>query len=106
MTINSVDPKTLKTWLNNNEAVLIDVREVEENKAERIAEAKLIPLATVTLDKFPDFTGKKIVIHCRSGARSGRACEALSDINPELEFFNLEGGIIAWKLCNLPTLTS
>ncbi len=106
MTINSVNPQTLKTWLDNGEAVLVDVREPHETSEEKIAEAHLIPLAQINFEALPDFSGKKIVLQCRSGARSGRACDQLSDERPDIEFFNLEGGIIAWKLCNLPTISS
>jgi rhodanese-related sulfurtransferase len=97
MPLRSVDAHTLKQWLDNGEAVLVDVREPAEHEAENIPGAKLIPLAKVTSQSLPEFTGKKLVVHCRSGRRSGSACEKLLAEAPNLEIYNLEGGIGAWS---------
>lgn len=96
MTIKTVDATTLRTWMEQEKAVLIDVREVEEYNAANIAGAILMPLAQVSYDKLPEITDKKLVIHCRSGKRSLTACELLLKTNPNLEIYNLEGGILAW----------
>ncbi len=96
MTIKTIDAKTLKTWLANDEAVLIDVREPEEYKQQNIKEATLIPLSNVCTKLLPNRAGKKLVIHCRSGKRSMIACEKLCAENPQLEVYNLKGGILAW----------
>ena len=42
---------------------------------------------------------KKLVLHCRSGKRSLTAGAKLLEENPNLEIYNLEGGIIAWNNC-------
>ena len=100
MPINSVDSKTLKNWLDNGEAVLIDVREPEEHKEHNISCATLIPLANVTIKSLPDFHGKNLVIHCLGGKRGMAACEKLLAEKPSLELYNLEGGINAWtQIC-------
>lgn len=96
MTINNIDSATLKKWLNNNEAVLIDVREPAENAAEKISGSNLIPLAQITVNSLPKHEGKKLVLHCRSGKRSESACRKLLEQNQNLEIFNLEGGIMGW----------
>ena len=46
--MKNIDVKTLKNWLDNEEVILIDVREIEENNNQRIADAILIPLAEIT----------------------------------------------------------
>ena len=96
MDIKTIDSATLKRWLDNNEAVLVDVREPAENQAESIAGATLLPLANVSKQTLPETYGKKLVIHCRSGKRSSNACEKLLAEDPNLEIYNLEGGISAW----------
>ncbi|MES2678059.1 MAG: rhodanese-like domain-containing protein [Pseudomonadota bacterium] len=96
MTINSINPKTLQSWLQNQQAILIDVREVFENKAARIKAATLIPLATININNLPELADKKLVIHCKSGVRSFNACRLLLAQNPNLEIYNLEGGIESW----------
>ncbi len=102
MTFKTVDSHTLKQWLSNDEAVVIDVREPVEHEAQRIARAHLVPLSTVTHGVLPHFEGKKLVMQCRSGGRSGNACRKLLEENPELDIYNLEGGILAWAQAGLP----
>lgn len=96
MPIKTVDATTLKKWLDSGEAMVVDVREPAEHAAENIAGAKLLPLASVSKQALPDTGGKKLVIHCRSGKRSTNACEKLLAEDPNLEVYNLEGGISAW----------
>lgn len=96
--INSIDPKTANTWLNNNEAIIIDVREPREYAAVHIKGAKLIPLGTLETNMLPpDLGNKKLIIHCHLGGRSSMACEKLLRANPNLAVYNLEGGISAWE---------
>ncbi|MCE9539256.1 MAG: rhodanese-like domain-containing protein, partial [Bacteroidetes bacterium] len=38
---------------------------------------------------------KQVIIHCRSGARSGAICQALEK-EGYTNVYNLKGGIIAW----------
>ena len=44
MSIINIDCKTLKKWLENNEVILIDVRELSEYQSGHIDQANLIPL--------------------------------------------------------------
>jgi adenylyltransferase/sulfurtransferase len=76
--------------------VLIDVREPHEYQICSIPGAKLIPLGEVPkrldeLDKNAD-----IVIHCKSGMRSARACGILKAAGFE-HVRNMKGGILAWS---------
>ena len=87
----------LKTKLDNNEDfVFIDVREPHEYEESNLG-AKLIPLGDVLakLPELEEFKEKEVIIHCRSGARSGMAQQLL-----QAEGFknvrNVLGGILAW----------
>ena len=76
--------------------VFIDVREPHEYKIASIPGAKLIPLG-----EFPKHIGEfnpadEIVIHCKSGGRSGRACAFLRQ-NGFQHVKNVVGGILAWS---------
>lgn len=106
MPIKTVDAPTLKHWLDSGSALVIDVREPAENKAESIPGALLMPLAGVRSSALPEATGKRLVIHCRKGGRGGTACEKLLAEDPNLEIYNLEGGIAAWAAAGFPTHTS
>lgn len=96
MAIKNINSDTLKKWLENGEAVVVDVREPAEHEAEKISGANLVPLAMICKKSLPQCSDKKLVIHCRSGKRSQSACEKLLQEDPSLEIYNLEGGISAW----------
>ena len=106
MPIKTVDVKTLKQWLDNNEAVVIDVREPAEYASECIKGSKLVPLATVAKGELPACQNKKLVLHCKLGKRGNTACEKLLAEDPTLELYNLEGGIMAWMEAGLPVKKS
>lgn len=95
--ITSVDAKTAKEWLDNKEAIIVDVREPDEYGASHIAGSTLVPLGKIKKDKLPNFTNKKLIVHCQLGKRGGLACEQLLASDPSLEIYNLEGGIVAWQ---------
>lgn len=95
--IKSLDALTANEWLNNNEAILIDVREPKEYKEVHIAGAHLIPIQTLDITKLPQNDHKKIIVHCKLGKRGAMACEKLLADNPNLDIYNLEGGITAWE---------
>lgn len=89
---------TAYEWLNNNEAILIDVREPEEYKAVHIEGARLIPVGTIENKKLPlDAKNKKIIVHCKMGKRGSIACEKLLSENSALDIYNIDGGIMAWE---------
>jgi adenylyltransferase/sulfurtransferase len=76
--------------------VLIDVREPHEYQICNIPAAKLIPLGEVgkrlgELDPEAD-----IVIHCKSGMRSAKACGILKAAGFK-HVRNMKGGILAWS---------
>lgn len=96
MPIKDIDSKTLRNWLDKDEALVVDVREPSEHATGVIPQALLIPLGTVSRNTVPNPKGKKLVMQCRSGKRSLTAGEILLRQNPELEIYNLAGGILEW----------
>ncbi|MDB2682843.1 rhodanese-like domain-containing protein [Alphaproteobacteria bacterium] len=90
--------------LKKNQAILIDVREADEFKAEHIAWAISLPLTSFETDFTQLDLPKeiKIIFQCFKGSRGQKACDIICK-NPscENEIFNLEGGIIAWKEAGL-----
>jgi rhodanese-related sulfurtransferase len=88
----------LKARIDQGEALhIVDVREEYEFDEFNIG-AQLIPLGELSdrLDEIEDLKEVELIVHCRSGARSGRAKEYL-----ESEGFskvrNLIGGMLAWQ---------
>jgi len=76
--------------------VLIDVREPHEYQIASIPGAKLVPLGQIgqRLDEFDK--SADIVIHCKSGMRSAKACGILKAAGFE-HVRNMKGGILAWS---------
>ncbi len=102
--IQPVDPRTLKRWLDDGRAVLIDVREPDEHARERIPGARLLPLSRFDPARLPREPGKATVFQCRSGNRSRQAAErtAAAARPGGGAIYNLEGGLLAWKEAGLP----
>jgi len=95
---------TLKaTRLYNDDALVLDVREDKEFAAGHIPKAKHIPLGQLAgrLNELDKFKNKPVLVTCRSGHRSARACGMLKKAGFET-VYNHAGGIIAWERANLP----
>ena len=74
---------------------LIDVREPHEYDICNL-EGELIPLAEIPHNVDKISKAKKVVIHCRSGGRSGQAVQWLEKNHKLDNLYNLKGGILAW----------
>lgn len=98
--VREIDAVTAKSWLDRGDAILIDVREADEHARESIAGAKLVPLSSFDPAKLPALGGKRLIVHCLSGARSARAQAQLA--NAGIAATNMTGGIQAWKAAGLP----
>jgi rhodanese-related sulfurtransferase len=78
--------------------LFIDVREPYEYEEFNL-NAKLIPLGTlvqVASTELADDKDTEILIHCRSGARSGQAKMILMNLG-FTKVRNVEGGVLAWR---------
>ncbi len=95
--MNTIMPELVKQRLEAGEKLdLVDVREDEEVAAGMIPGARHIPLGTIPerVSEFADDT--EVIIICRSGARSGRACEYLDALGKK-GVTNMTGGMLAWN---------
>lgn len=74
---------------------IIDVREDDEVAKGMIPGAKHIPLGEIE-DRLDEISkDEEHIMVCRSGGRSGRACEFLDQHG--LKVKNMVGGMIAWE---------
>lgn len=108
MTINTITPAQAKAWLSAGEAVLIDVREPDEFKAEHIAYASSMPLGSVgeLFTEMPIPADRKVIFQCQRGGRGGQACAAVQRTGAPHEMHNIEGGIQGWKAAGFPVVTT
>jgi rhodanese-related sulfurtransferase len=91
-----------RSLLDSGRAVLVDVRDPAEFAAERIEGALNLPLAELTAAKVAEVAqGRLPIVMCKSGMRSGKACEVLSAV-PEMRV--LAGGLSYWAVAGLPVV--
>lgn len=74
---------------------LIDVREPHEADIAEI-DGQLIPLNSISQSVDKISKDKQVIIHCRSGARSGKAVQWLETNHSFDNLYNLKGGILAY----------
>lgn len=83
-------------------ARIVDVREPDEWAQGHIGQASLVPLATVP-GNIESFDGEPTYVVCRSGGRSGQACQFLREQGRSV--VNVTGGMIAWTSAGLEVVT-
>jgi rhodanese-related sulfurtransferase len=99
----SLTPAAAVQLMNNDDIVVLDVREASETAAGKITKAIQIPVGAVKtriaeLDKHKN---KTVLVYCKTGARSGAACKELSN-NGFDKVYSLNGGLLAWQEAHLP----
>lgn len=94
--IKTITPEELQQWLDEKRDVdLVDVREAEEFAEGKIPQAKHIRLSEIP-ERLQEFSKTKTtILICRSGNRSGRACEYLQPLGYDV--VNLVGGMLEWE---------
>jgi rhodanese-related sulfurtransferase len=83
-------------------AHIVDVREPDEWANGHIGHASLVPLATVP-GNLEAFDAEPTYVVCRSGGRSGQACDFLR--NQGRAAVNVTGGMIAWTAAGFEVVT-
>lgn len=96
--MNDITVEELKERMEKGESLhIIDVREPFEYEEYNIG-ARLIPLASLpdAASELESLKDAEIILHCRSGARSGNAKLYLQEIG-FTKVRNLLGGMLAWR---------
>jgi len=91
--ITATELKAMKD--NKEDFQLVDVREPHEAEICEIG-GELIPMGEVMDNLEKISKTKKVIFHCRSGARSGAITQALESQVGYNNVYNLKGGIIAY----------
>ena len=97
--MQTITVEELKARMDAGEKLnLIDCREPNEYAEFNIG-ATLIPLGkfqTFQIDELEDLKNEEVIIHCRSGNRSGQACMLL-DTMGFTNTKNVVGGMLEWQ---------
>lgn len=101
--MSNITAQQLQQWLENNEAIVVDVREKDEFVNEHIPQACSFPLSDLenTLPLLAN-EKRKIVFQCLKGFRGGKALELAQTKLDSTALYNLDGGIESWKNANFP----
>ncbi len=100
---SSVDPKGATDLINNEDALVIDVRpEADYNKG-HILNSLNVPMSRFKdqIEQLKKHQDRTLIISCNSGGQSAAACTTLRKAGFE-KVFNLSGGILAWQSDNRP----
>lgn len=97
--MQTITVEELKARMDAGEKLnLIDCREPNEYAEFNIG-ATLIPLGkfqSFQIDELEDLKNEEVIIHCRSGNRSGQACMLL-DTMGFTNTKNVVGGMLEWQ---------
>jgi len=95
--IQEVEVTELAELKESGEAVrVIDIRQPAELNAGIIPGAEALPMHLIPLRMNEFKHDEKLIMVCRSGARSAQACMFLQQQGYE-KVYNLRGGMIAWS---------
>lgn len=97
----TLSPAEARRKLSGGEAVLIDIREPDEFVRCHVAGAQSRPLSQWGTEALPAAPGQDVIFTCKSGMRTGGACDRLAAAAPGRAYI-LEGGIDGWKRAGLP----
>lgn len=100
---SSLRPLQVTEMINREEAVILDVRPLNDFNSGHIINAINIPHNALKnqLTQMAKYKGRPIIVACRSGAQSSGASKQLRDAGHE-KVYNLQGGMLAWQNDNLP----
>lgn len=95
--METITPRQVKDRIANNEKLtIIDVREPEEIALGMIPGAISIPLMQIP-DRIKEIPkDEEAILVCRSGNRSGRACDFLA-AQGFTRIKNMSGGMLEWE---------
>jgi rhodanese-related sulfurtransferase len=94
--MREITPNEVELIVNEGTLVnIIDVRETDEAAQGKIPGAVNIPLGLVEFRMNELDKSKEYIMVCRSGGRSGSACQFLE--NQGFNAINMTGGMLAWE---------
>ena len=96
-----VDTNGAVSLMDDDELIIIDVREEKERKAGFLSDDLNIPMGQVKAKMDSLDNSKNILVYCKSGTRSDRIADILSK-NDFQKVSSLKGGFNAWLKADLP----
>lgn len=101
--IKEIDSSEFAQWVNDasHKLRVIDVRQMQEIAMGTVPKAEALPLHMLP-EKIGELPrDEKLVVVCRSGARSAQACMFLQQ-HGFSDVYNLRGGMMGWVQSGFP----
>jgi rhodanese-related sulfurtransferase len=98
---HEIDAMSLSRMIRAGQALVVDVREVDEFSAGHIPGAINLPLSSFQPAGLPDPKGKVLILTCLGGKRSGQALDRCAAAKVAVDT-HLLGGFGAWSSAGLP----
>ena len=97
----SLTPAAAVQLMNNEEVVVLDVREASETADGKITKAIQIPVGALKtrIGELDKHKNKTLLVYCKTGARA--ACKELNQAGFD-KVYSLNGGLMAWQEAHLP----
>jgi rhodanese-related sulfurtransferase len=97
MTLPIIPAEAAATMLHEGGALLVDVREADERARLHVAGSAHLPLSRLAEAELPLPSGRAVLFHCASGARTTAHAPALGARAAGVEAFIVAGGIEALR---------
>jgi rhodanese-related sulfurtransferase len=99
----TIGAQGLVDWVNQHNALVLDVRDRKAFASGHIAQSLNIPFATLekSLSELEDHRGRPLVLVCQHGQQAGAAGTVLRKHKFE-PVLRLEGGLAGWRAASLP----
>lgn len=103
MNVKEIDASQFAQWVDEagHKMRVIDVRQMEEIRSGTVPKAEALPLHTLPIKVHELPKDEKLVMVCRSGARSAQACMFLQQQGFS-NVYNLRGGMMGWVQSGFP----
>jgi rhodanese-related sulfurtransferase len=98
--IADIEPRAATRMLNDQNAILVDMRTDKDYQAGHIVNALHVP-APDNLSALEKYRDRPVIVYCNSGKRSIAFSGKLHKQGFE-SVYNLRGGILAWQKAELP----
>ncbi len=103
MNVKEIDATQLAQWVDDDghKMRVIDVRQMEEIAHGTVPKAEALPLHILPTRYHELDKAEKLIVVCRSGARSAQACMFLQQQGFS-NVYNLRGGMMGWVQSGFP----
>jgi rhodanese-related sulfurtransferase len=102
----TLSPQQLVNMVNQQQAVVVDLRDSNEFKQGHIVDAVNIPHTKLAdrMTELEPYRARPLILVCKMGQHSGAAAKALVEKGFE-QVSRLNGGIMEWQNAQLPLVT-